>query len=270
MAFNKRNNELNMEQVAAFLKDAVTKVESNPELYEELKKVFKKNVPFTRRSYVAAYLLKCSSGAIYHFNPNRPNREDRTNRREERRNRYEERSNRDENTEESRERFQRVEIDEENAVSIFVGIGRNRRVFARDIVGLFVSVAGLDRDRIGKINILAYYLFVQVFKEDGDKVISALNGYEYRGRKLMVNFSNEGASADENEVSPEEYINNERVPDVENTSAPIVDSFTATNSYTVAQQAAFAKQMEKAPVELTDEEILAMRAPRSSSTADIQ
>ena len=86
----------------------------------------------------------------------------------------------------------------------------------------------------------------------------------------MVNFSNEGASADENEVSPEEYINNERVPDVENTSAPIVDSFTATNSYTVAQQAAFAKQMEKAPVELTDEEILAMRAPRSSSTADIQ
>ena len=38
MAFNKRNNELNMEQVAAFLKDAVTKVESNPELYEELKK----------------------------------------------------------------------------------------------------------------------------------------------------------------------------------------------------------------------------------------
>ena len=44
MAFNRRETELNMDQVAAFLKNAVSKVESNPEYYEELKKVFKKNV----------------------------------------------------------------------------------------------------------------------------------------------------------------------------------------------------------------------------------
>ena len=59
MAF-KRDNNFNMDQVAAFLKDAVSKVESDPESFEELKKAFKKNVPLTRRSYVAAYLMKCA------------------------------------------------------------------------------------------------------------------------------------------------------------------------------------------------------------------
>ncbi|MDE5797767.1 MAG: hypothetical protein K2H73_01875, partial [Treponemataceae bacterium] len=52
---------------------------------------------------------------------------------------------------------------------------------------------------------------------------------------------------------------------VENTSAPIADAFTTTNSDTMAEQAAFAK----AQAELTDEEILAARAPRSSSSEDM-
>ena len=36
---------------------------------------------------------------------------------------------------------------------------------------------------------LANYSFVQLFKEDADKAINALNGYEYRGRKLSVSYS---------------------------------------------------------------------------------
>ncbi len=264
MAFNKRENrELDMEQVAAFLKDAVAKVESDPELYEELKKVFKKNVPLTRRSYVAAYLLKNSGGLIYRFNSNNKREEFRRNREE---NRRSNRVERDESTSESKETFPRVTIEPENAGVVFVGIGRNRRVYPRDLVGLFISVAGIKGERIGRIKVLANYSFVELFKEDTDKAIEALNGYEYRGRKLNVNISKNKVEEGAAETSIEE----ERVPNVENVSAPIVDSFTATNSDTVAQQAAFAKEMEKAPIEMTDEEILAMRAPRSSSTADIQ
>ena len=66
MAF-RRNFDLDMDKVAAFLKDAVAKVESDPESLEELKKVFKQNVPLTRRSYVAAYLLKSCAGSIMRF-----------------------------------------------------------------------------------------------------------------------------------------------------------------------------------------------------------
>ncbi len=266
MAF-KRDNNFNMDQVAAFLKDAVSKVESDPESFEELKKAFKKNVPLTRRSYVAAYLMKCAGGAIFRFNSYK-NREDFHGRRENgdsRRNRFEERAPRESNNE-SHEKFQRVTIDPENAATVFVGIGRNRRVFPRDLVGLFISVAGLERERIGNIRVLANYSFVELFKEDADKAINALNGYDYRGRKLAVSYS---AKKDEMEQTAGEDFAEERVPDVPNTSAPIADSFTQTNTDTVAQQAAFAKEMESA-AEMTDEEILAMRAPRSSSSADIQ
>ena len=75
------------------------------------------------------------------------------------------------------------------AETIFISIGRNRRVFPRDLVGLLVSVANLDRDRIGDIRVLANYSFVQLFKDDSQKAIDALNGYDYRGRKLVVSFS---------------------------------------------------------------------------------
>lgn len=275
MAFNRRENEMNMEQVAAFLKDAVAKIEANPERFEELKKVFKKNVPLTRRSYVAAYLLKCASGAVFHFNPNKKREDFRTRREDNRRNRFKERKERPENSEagEVKERFQHVEIDPANAATVFVSIGRNRRVYPRDLLGLFINEAGLERDRIGNIKVLANYSFIELFKEDADKVIKALNDFEWRGRKLAVSYS---AKKDDDEkfesneeTSAEDFINNERVPDVENTSAPIVDSFTANNTDTVAQQAAFAKAMEKAPVDMTDEEIMALRRPRSSSSSDL-
>ena len=62
-------------------------------------------------------------------------------------------------------------------------------MFPRDLVGLLVGGAGLDRDRIGDIRVLANYSFVQLFSEDAEKAISVLNGYDYRGRKLAVSYS---------------------------------------------------------------------------------
>lgn len=274
MAF-RRNGDLDMQKVAAFLKDAVAKVEADPESLEELKKVFKKNVPLTRRSYVAAYLLKQSAGAIFRFNARGSfdnAREDFRARRDVPRvNRYENRTERvpyaeREHSEEPRDRVPRVQIDPSLATSVFVSVGRNRRVFPRDLVGLFCSVAGIERERIGEIKVLANYSFVQVYSEDAQKVIDALNGYDYRGRKLAVNLSRQKVDGEAALAENEPRADEAGVPNgVENTSAPIADAFTATNSDTMAEQAAFAK----AQVELTDEEILAARAPRSSSSEDM-
>lgn len=193
MSFRKEN-EIDMDQLAAFLKDAVEKVKTqeNPDLLNDIKKVYKKNVPFTLRSYVAAYLTK-QCGA--HFRPRREFNNDRKNRDYRKDNQkvdfkqnksVEETSS--ENTE-TRTPHPRVQIDDALATTIFVGIGRNRRVYPRDLVGLLISVAGLERDRIGDIRVLANYSFVQLFTEDSDKAINALNGYEYRGRKLSVSYS---------------------------------------------------------------------------------
>ena len=193
MSFRKEN-EIDMDQLAAFLKDAVEKVKTqeNPDLLNDIKKVYKKNVPFTLRSYVAAYLTKqCGT----HFRPRREFYNDRKNRDYRKDNQkvdFKQNKSVEETTSEnteSRTPHPRVQMDEALATTIFVGIGRNRRVYPRDLVGLLISVAGLERDRIGDIRVLANYSFVQLFTEDSDKAINALNGYEYRGRKLSVSYS---------------------------------------------------------------------------------
>ena len=169
MAYNNRDNSsINEEQVAAFLADAVKSVESSSdsdiEVLKKIKKLFKKNVPFSRRSYVAALLIK---NATTGFRSNRFNRENKTERysskREERYARNETRTTERKPAEEHTERAPRVTIDPSAAGTIFIGVGRSRGVFPRDLVGLLVSVAGFDRSRIGEIRVLSNYSFIQLF-----------------------------------------------------------------------------------------------------------
>lgn len=186
----KRETEINMSQLEAFLKNAVEKVktEENPDLLNDIKKVFKKNVPFSLRMYVAAYLTKQCG---IHYRPRREfsDRRSRDFRKDTVRTDFSQGKKRDAEDFEPRIPHPRVQIDESLATTIFVSIGRNRRVYPRDLVGLLISVAGLERDRIGDIRVLANYSFVQLFSEDADKAINALNGYDYRGRKLSVSYS---------------------------------------------------------------------------------
>ena len=222
MAFN-REPEVDLDQAAAYLKDAYNKVmtEENPDLLNDLKKVFKKTLPFSKRMYVAAYLVKEAQGKFHGSRPaaggrgdrlprdSRSGRNDRADRpqRDARSDRPQRdvKVQKDVRTETSSEEPRtdehtprpRVQIDEALAATIFISIGRNRRVYPRDLVGLLVSVAGLDRDRIGDIRVLANYSFVQLFKEDAEKAKTALNGYDYRGRKLAVDYSRKKGEGDE-------------------------------------------------------------------------
>ena len=118
-------------------------------------------------------------------------------------------------TEEERPRHPRVEIDPDKATSIFVSIGKNRRVFPRDLVGLIVAVGGIDRERIGDIKVLANYSFVQLYTEDCQTVIDKLNGYNYRGRSLAVSFSRQKSEAEgaaEDDSAPAEAVQEEAAP----------------------------------------------------------
>ncbi|MCQ2572856.1 MAG: DbpA RNA binding domain-containing protein [Treponema sp.] len=215
--YNKRNFEVNEDQTAAFLENVVNNVKSDVDVdsLADLAKLFKKNVPLSLRKYAAAYLLR---EALKHDHSYRPGRMDRNEKFDKGdRNKKSNKNDRNEKNpvqksetrdgsvrvekttevapsatvtpSEERQPHPRVEIPEEQATTIFISIGRNRRVFPRDLVSLLINVGGLDRERIGNIKILANYSFVQLFTEDTEKAISALNDYEYRGRKLTVNLS---------------------------------------------------------------------------------
>ena len=73
--------------------------------------------------------------------------------------------------------------------TLFVSVGKNRRVYPKDFLALFTELDGVEGDRIGQIKILDNYSFVEVDEEIADAIIGAYDGYEFRGRKLTVNFA---------------------------------------------------------------------------------
>ncbi len=197
----KRDFQINEEQFIALLEDAVAKVktEEDPVVLTEYKKIFKKVVPLTLRSYVGAYLAKNAAGGFRH----RPRR-DRISPRDRR---HHEDFSRNSVDGESvvRQKTPRIVIDEADAATIFIGIGRNRHVFPRDLVGLIAQVVQIERERIGSIKVLDNYSFVQLYKDDADKVINVLNGYDYRGRKLVVSFSRKRDEVEDDKFDDEGY-----------------------------------------------------------------
>ena len=212
MAFN-HEFEINEAQLEEFLSNATERVRTseNVDLLSDLNKLFKKNVPLTVRKYVIAYLLK---EALKHYRPynnrhdrydrnERNDRSDRNSRQRQERSFRQERAERAadaaDETSEERPRHPRVEIPEDQATSIFISIGKNRRVYPRDLVGILIAIAGIDRERIGDIKVRANYSFVQLYTEDAQTAIDKLNGYDYRGRKLAVSYSRQKSEAEGSE-----------------------------------------------------------------------
>lgn len=199
----KNDFQINEEQFIAFLEDVVSKVktEEDPVILTEYKKIFKKVVPLTLRSYVGAYLAKKALGGTTSFR-HRPRR-DKFSSRDRRHDGFTRNIADEDGT--VRSKTPRVVIDEADATTIFIGIGRNRHVFPRDLVGLIAQVVQLDRERIGTIKVLENYSFVQLYKDDADRVINTLNGYDYRGRKLAVSFSRKRDDIEDEKFSSDDY-----------------------------------------------------------------
>lgn len=275
MSYNRENSNyvVNEEQIGAYLADIVTRIEKSSnndiEALDTIKKLIKKNVPFSRRKLVFAYLIKNS---VHGYRPNktfdRSSRFERGDKRESRNESRSERYSKNENNE-RQERAPRVQIDPSLAKTIFIGVGRNRRVFPRDLVGLLVNIAGLDRERIGEIRVLANYSFIQLFSEDCEKAIAALNNYEYRGRKLSVSYSKqrdenspaedyspaEEKAAVSESVLSDEGINDEPIPaNVTNESSGIAAAEVSEEAKIAQAQTEYAKAVEAKPyAETTDD-----------------
>ena len=216
------NNTFDEERFIAVLEEAINKVktEEDPDLLTEMKKLFKKHVPFSLRNYVAAYLAKQSYQGFkggnryqsrqegYRGGASRGDRKERPlNQRRQNESRREAIS---EASAEPRPAARRVTIDEEYAATVFIGIGKNRRVYTRDLITLLMQVCKLDRERIGRIRNQENYSFVELFKDDVDDVISTLNGYNFRGRNLTVSYARkkEEGFTSQDDVQQDEGLDN--------------------------------------------------------------
>ena len=92
-----------------------------------------------------------------------------------------------------------ITLSEEESKRLFFSIGKNRRLFPREVITLIMTKTSTPREDIGIIRILDNYSFVQVRDTKADEIIEKLTGLRFRGRTLTVNYAKpKAAEAEEN------------------------------------------------------------------------
>ncbi len=72
-------------------------------------------------------------------------------------------------------------------VTLHISAGKREKISAHDLVGAFVSVGGLERDAVGRIEVFDHYSFVAVPEEQAEEVLARLEGAKVKGKKVKVN-----------------------------------------------------------------------------------
>lgn len=157
---------------AGIFKNVLKEVNNEKEVekLDEIKRIFKKNVPLMRRSYVAAFLAikLLENGGIKFINKN-------------------------EKMPAKKRIAQKVSpksaINEENSVSLFFGIGKSKKITRNDLYELLKRETNVERENVGNVRIFFGYSFVDVLKSDAPKIIEKLNGFNYKEKPITVSYA---------------------------------------------------------------------------------
>ncbi|RDY29212.1 ATP-dependent helicase [Romboutsia weinsteinii] len=79
---------------------------------------------------------------------------------------------------------------QEGMVRLFINVGRNQRVQAKDIVGAIAGEAGIPGKLVGTIDIYDKYTFVEVPKENAKKVLEKMKDIKIKGNKINIEQAN--------------------------------------------------------------------------------
>ena len=157
----------------------------------EYQSLFKKETSLFNRSRAAAYLLMlCDQGKTLRLTDYRPAKK------------------------ETRPDAQRYPLAEKESTRLFFSVGRSRRVFPREILGIINSKTTTPKEDIGAIRILDNYSFVQVRSSAAEKIIEALNGMNFRGRPLTVNYAKSSRDEDTSPASEQNHYDSKEEDDI--------------------------------------------------------
>ena len=147
---SKGESSVDTEKLEARIGSIIEEIKANPDNLTEYRKIFKKKVPIFLRSYFAAKLLLDSESSF-----------PKTTRK----------------------------IASGNMKTLFVSIGRRRRVHPRDLMKFFQKSLDIKSTEIGPIKVLDNYSFIDLDEKLCTIAVDKMNGMDYRGRKISVDFA---------------------------------------------------------------------------------
>lgn len=162
---------------------------TDPDELESIKKTVKQNVPFTRRGYFAAAVLKMLM--------EKPQRKERPQK-EIKSERFEKKSVEKktpspspapiaENKEEKQPTRERVIP--EGAKTLYLNVGKMKHLYAKNLSILLQKELGITRDDIYSLRVHDKYSFITMSEENCNKAIEKINGMDINGRVAQINFS---------------------------------------------------------------------------------
>ncbi|NCB01142.1 MAG: RNA-binding protein [Spirochaetia bacterium] len=162
---------------------AKVKVDSQPEELEALKKAFKKNVPFTQRGNVSAFLLR----EYLQLNTPKKSSSSSSDKRKAP-------AKKPITTKASASPVAKaapvVKNIPEGSRTIYINIGKMRRLYAKELSQILVEKLEIEKEAIYSIRVHDKYSFVTLDGDTAEKAIEVLNGVEIRGRVASVSYSN--------------------------------------------------------------------------------
>ena len=147
---------------------------TDPDELESIKKIVKQNVPFTRRGYFAAVVLK-----MLMEKPQRKERPQKENKSE----RLEKKS-----VEKKTSSPSPAPIPE-GAKTLYLNVGKMKHLYAKNLSILLQKELGITRDDIYSLRVHDKYSFITMSEENCNKAIEKINGMDINGRVAQINFS---------------------------------------------------------------------------------
>lgn len=173
----------------------------NPEELEAIKKMIKQKVPFTRRGYFAAVLLKALSladerGPEKKKGFEKDGKDFRAKDENRKPNPAVKREVKDspkkisfENDTNDKSEKKEPKAIPEGAKTIYLNIGKMKHLYGNDISKLLQSEIGVTRADIYAIRVHDRYSFITMSEENCQKAIDKINGMEIKGRDAQVSFA---------------------------------------------------------------------------------
>ncbi len=170
---------LSVELLKETIERIMSKVNSceNPDEIEAIKKTIKQNVPFTRRGYFSAMLLKEL------LSSSKPSRSEKKERKEKPVVQKETKNGCDNKSGEEKKQLP------EGAKTLYLNVGKMKHLYAKNLSLLLQKELGITRDDIYSLRVHDKYSFITMSEENCEKAIASLNGKDINGREAQLTYS---------------------------------------------------------------------------------
>jgi len=161
-------SKFNEKTLEAFLEGLLEELKhpQDAKLLEDVRRAFRKKVPFHLRSYASALMILRAAGIYRSKSPKKVSQEPQEHARVEPR--------------------PETQNQTKEMVSLFVSMGKRHHLKPLELKKKIAERTGLSSDALGRVHLLENYSFIEVPTNEAQRIVAAMVGAELNGRALEV------------------------------------------------------------------------------------